>query len=180
MLAPGGFSDPRHILTNLHIPEGSRVSDFGSGSGYFTLLLAQTVGTAGKVTAVDIQAAPLQVVRTRAQDRGLFNIDYVRGNLEIPGASTLPDSSQDMVLLANILFQSRQKTAIAREATRVLRSGGELVMIDWIPETPYGPKELGWKLSKEEGKVLGESVGLAFVREFPASINHWGLLFKKP
>src|SRR3989344_4491567 len=153
MLAPGGFSDPRHIVNNLHIPEGAKVADFGSGSGYFTLLIAKMVGPSGIVTAVDIQSAPLQVIQTRAHDQGLYNIRYVRGNLEVQGSSGLPDNSQDIVLLANILFQSQKKEAIIAEALRVLRPGGELVMIDWIPSTPYGPKEEGWKLSREDARA---------------------------
>lgn len=175
----GGFSNPERIIKELSLPQGARVADFGSGSGYFTLLIAKVIGPEGLVTAVDVLASPLQVVKTRAQDIGLFNIAYVRGNLEIPGSSRLNDNSQDLVLLANILFQSQKKADIIREAKRVLKSGGELVVIDWLPHAVFGPKEEGWKLSKEEGRAMVEAEGFSYVREIPVSINHWGLIFRK-
>jgi len=171
MADPGGFSHPDRIVANLHIPEGAKIADFGCGSGYFTLLLAELVGPSGMVSAIDVQQAPLDVVRSRAGDKGLSNIVFIRGNLEKSGGSNLEDNSQDMVLLANILF---------REAVRVLRPGGEIVIIDWIPRVPFGgPHEQGWKLSADEGRALAQTAGLSFVKEIAASINHWGLLFRK-
>jgi ubiquinone/menaquinone biosynthesis C-methylase UbiE len=161
------------------VREGAHVADFGSGSGYFTLLIASSIGPSGVVTAIDVQENPLQVIEARARDEGLHNIRLVRANLEKHGGSTLPDNSQDMVLLANILFQSQKKEDIITEAKRVLKPGGELVMIDWIPETPFGPKEAGWKFSRAEGQKMAEHAQLRFVKEFPASVNHWGLVFKK-
>ena len=178
--SPGGFTHPDRIVQNLNIPVGASIADFGCGSGYFTLLLARLVGPSGKIFAIDVQQKALDVVRAKALDSGVRNITYTRANLEKENGSALADRSQDMVLLANILFQSKNKVAIVREACRVLRSGGELVMIDWLPETPFGPKDTGWKLSKEEGHALAQENGMEFIKEFTASINHWGLLFKKP
>jgi len=175
----GGFSHPEVTVQHLHISEGAHVADFGSGSGYFTLLIAPIVGDKGVVTALDVQKTALDVVTTKAKDAGIANIKTVRCNLEKAGSSTLPDSSQDMVLLANILFQSQQKEAIVAEARRVTKPEGEVVMIDWLPESPFGPQDGGWKLSKEEGRQLAERHGLTFQKEFSASINHWGMLFKK-
>ncbi len=178
-VSPGGFTHPDRIVRNLHIPEGAQVADFGCGSGYFTLLIARMVGPSGTVTAIDVQPKALQVVSTKARDAGLNNIRPVRANLETQNGSQLDNASQDVVLLANILFQSQQKGTIVREAYRVLKQEGQLVMIDWLPHTPFGPGDTGWKLSKDEGHTLAEEEGFVFVREFVASVNHWGLLFKK-
>src|SRR3989344_4977655 len=105
------------------------IADFGSGAGYFTILLAQRVGEDGRVYALDIQESALDNVRVKAKAAGLENVETARSNLEVPGSSGLADSSQDMVLLAHILFQSEQKKEIIREAVRVLKSGGMLVVI---------------------------------------------------
>lgn len=175
----GGFSRPDRIIQNLNIPQGSQVADFGCGSGYFTILVAQVVGDKGHVTALDVQQKALDVVSSKAEDAGLMNVTTVRCNLEKELSSGLADNSQDMVLLANILFQSRMKDAIVKEAMRVTKEGGQVVMIDWLPHVKFGPHEEGWKFSPEQGKELAKNAGLTFVREFPASINHWGLLFKK-
>lgn len=175
----GGFSNPEKIIRDLEVKKDARVADFGSGSGYFTLLLAVIVGPGGVVVAVDVLTNALEVIKSRAQDRGLYNISYIRGNLETEKGSTLSSDSQDMVFLANILFQSQQKDKIMAEAKRVLKSGGQLVIIDWMTNTVFGPKEKGWKLSSDEGKTLAEELGFNFVKDIKVSASHWGLLFRK-
>ncbi len=174
-----GFSNPEKIVKNLNVPEGARVADFGAGSGYFTILLAKSVGPKGLVTAVDVLLSALEVIKRNASDRGFYNIHYVRGNLEKERGSSLEDNSQDMVFLANILFQSQKKENIFSEAKRVLRPGGQLVIIDWLPNAVFGPEDEGWKISKEEGKEFAEKQGFSFEKDIKVSVNHWGLLFTK-
>ena len=171
--------NPESVITNLNIQPGSRIADFGSGSGYFTLILAKIVGQDGVVTAVDVLQNKLDTVKTAAYARGLYNVNYVRCDLEVYGGSKLDDGSQDMVMLANILFQSQKKENMVKESYRVLKSGGELVVIDWEPASVFGSKESGWKLSKEEAQNLIGNLGFSFVREMQVSKNHWGMIFKK-
>ena len=175
----GGFLNPDSIIADLNIKPGSNIGDFGSGSGYFTLIMARLVGENGVVTAVDVLQNKLDTIKTAAQAQGLFNVSYVRGNLESENGSQLTADSQDMIMLANILFQSQRKAEIVKEARRVLKPGGELVVIDWEPAAPFGPQDGGWKLSKEEAQNLVSQIGFNLVREIPVASNHWGLLFRK-
>src|SRR6187431_2349229 len=46
--------EPSKAITALGIKPGQVVADVGAGSGYYTVRLAQQVGTSGKVFAVDI------------------------------------------------------------------------------------------------------------------------------
>ncbi len=179
MIPQGGFLNPDSIISSLNIKQGYKVADFGSGSGYFGLLLAAAVGPEGLITAVDVLQNKLDTLRTAAQARNLFNLNYVRGDLEVEGSSQLKPASQDMVLLANILFQSQKKAEIVKEAARVLKPGGELVLVDWDPASPFGPKDGGWKFSKEEGQNLALQLGFSLAREIPVASHHWGLVFKK-
>ena len=176
----GGFMDPEKIVSGFGIQEGMTVADFGSGAGYFTILLGQRVGLEGKVYALDIQESALDNVRVKAKAAGLENVETIRSNLEIVGSSDLADNSQDMVLLANILFQSEQKAKIIREAVRVLKSGGFLVVIDWKRAAGgFGPPD---NLRTDEiamrSLVLGE--GLVFENDIDAGQFHCGMKFKKP
>ncbi len=174
----GGFINPENIIKSLNIQPGSQIADFGSGSGYFTLIMARLVGEDGLVTAVDVLQNKLDTVKEAARAQGLLNINYVRADLEVEGGSQLADASQDMVVLANILFQSQKKAAMLKEAGRVLKPGGELVVIDWEPASSFGPKDGGWKLSKEEARNLA-SGSFNLVKEIEVSSHHWGLLFNK-
>ena len=178
-MAIGGSINPDEIIKGLNIQPGARVADFGSGSGYFVLIVARLVGPDGLVTAVDVLQNKLDTTRTAAQAQGLYNINYVRANLEVLQGSLLENDSQDLVLLTNILFQSQKKEDIVKESHRVLKPGGELLAVDWNVESEFGPKGAGWKFSKEEAQSLMAGIGFSVVREVTVSSSHWGMLFKK-
>ncbi len=132
----------QRVVDGLGISEGMRIADFGCGSGMFTIALAKKTGKDGRVLALDVQEPPLETVREKAKSEGLANIDTIRSNLEVVGGSSIPNGSQDMVLMANILFQSTKKAEILKEAHRVLKEGGILVMIEWKKGAGgFGPPE---------------------------------------
>ena len=101
--------DPVRIVEGVGVTPGMQVADFGCGSGHFTILFSKKVGKDGKVSALDIQEAPLDAVRERAKSEGLTNIETIRGNLEVLGGSSLHENSQDLVWMANMLFQNQKK-----------------------------------------------------------------------
>lgn len=178
-MGTGGFLNPNKIAFEFGVAEGMSVADFGSGAGYFTILLAKKVGKDGKVYALDVQESALDSVRVKAKAEEIENIETVRANLEVVGSSSLTDSSQDMVLLANILFQSNQKAGIVKEANRVLKPGGILVVIDWkIGAGGFGPPD---DLRTDEiamrSLIMGEN--LIFEKEIDAGQFHYGLKFRK-
>ncbi len=172
--------DPERIVVGFGLAEGMHVADFGSGAGYFTILVAKRVGDSGLVTAVDILNSALETLRAKAKVDGLGNIQTVRSNLEVFGSSGLASDSQDAVLLANILFQSSNKPAIIAEARRVLKPGGALIVIDWKKGTGgFGPPE-DLRTEEEEMKQLIQgSDGLQFQNQIDAGVFHYGQIFKK-
>jgi len=176
----GGFMIPDKIAGEFGIVPGMFVADFGSGAGYFTILMGQKVGTEGKVYALDIQESALDNVRVKAKAVGLENIETIRSNLEVAGSSGLADNSQDMVLLANILFQSDLKEKIVKEAVRVLKKEGALVLIDWKRAAGgFGPPdERRTDEIAMRNLVMGE--GLVFENNIDAGQFHYGMKFKKP
>lgn len=176
----GGFLEPNQLVKQLGIIEpGQMIADFGSGAGYFTLSLARQTGGLGRVYAIDILEQPLQVVRNQARILGIRNIETVRANLEAPQGSTLRGGSIDVVWMANVLFQSSYKEKILQEAARVLKKGGKLVIIDWIPHLPLGPE--GLRVSAQEVRAMVAKLGenLEELQSFEAGNYHWGLVFVK-
>ena len=61
---------PKTILAP-YVKEGMTVLDIGCGMGFFTIPLAQMVGTNGRVIGVDFQEKMLQGLKKRAQKRGV-------------------------------------------------------------------------------------------------------------
>jgi len=174
----GGFLKPEETIKELSIKQGMRIADFGCGAGYFTIPLAEMVGQKGKVYAFDILKTALESVRSRAKSAGLLNIETVWSNLETLNASKLKNESIDLVLLANILFQSSKKADIIKEATRILKKGGKMVVIEWKENQPMGPPE---KLIVDKNLIreMIEKEGLKFDKQFPAGERHWGMVFIK-
>lgn len=176
----GGFLEPEHIVRYFDLKSGDHVADFGAGHGYFTIPSAKTVGGDGKVYAIDIQKDVLEIVRAKAKLEHLLNIEFIWGDIEHPRGSHLKDQFIDAVIMANVLFQIEDKTAALREAFRVLRQGGRLMLIEWSQEnaSPLGPPKT-MRVSKEDAKKIAADAGFTFDHEFQNGSHHYGLLFQK-
>jgi len=174
-----GFLNPETLVGDFGIQPGMQIADLGCGTGHIGILMAQRVGENGRVTAVDIMEDKLDSIRTRAKAAGLANLDTVRADLEVSGSTGLPDHSQDMTVLVNVLFQSQKKAEIIKEAKRVLKPGSNLIVVDW----KKGPNGLGppdeLRTDSEEMKLLVSAEDFVFSRAFNAGKFHYGLIFKK-
>ena len=175
----GGFLNPEMVSNEFGIREGMIVSDFGCGTGYFAILIAQKIGKDGRVYALDILDSALDSVRARAREENLNNIETIRTNLEVSGSSSLADSSQDLVLLTNILFQSNKKEQIIKEAARVLKDNGRLIILDWKKGVNgFGPPDY-LRTSEGDMQLLAEKEGFKFVRSINAGDFHYGIIVDK-
>ncbi|MEA2113172.1 MAG: class I SAM-dependent methyltransferase [Patescibacteria group bacterium] len=171
-----GLSSPEIILEQLNISDKAQVADFGCGNGYFSVPLAKIVQQ-GKVYAIDVIKEALEAVKSKAALEEIFNIETVHCNLEVLGNSKLAGESIDFVLTRNILFQSQKKAEIIKEAKRILKKEGKLVLIEWIGESSLAPKE-GWFISKEDARRLAENEGFVFEKELKIDNQHYGLVFR--
>lgn len=175
----GGFARPEKIIANLEVKEGMKIADFGCGHGYFSIPAAKLVGLSGIIYALDILKEALEAVSSRAKIEGLTNIQCIWANLELVGGARLPNDAVDMVFMHNVLFQTQKKSEIIKEALRVLKAGGNLVIIDWLAENKdIGPQE-GYKVSVEEVKKIANDMGMVFDKNIDVDAHHFGLIFKK-
>lgn len=173
------FSDPEKNVPYFGLREGVRVADFGAGSGAYTLAMAPRVGNTGVVYAVEVQKDLLDRLATQAKQQRLTNIKYLWGDVDKLGGSKLADKSMDVVLLANILFQSDQKYSLFLEAKRVLKADGRIIVIDWSDSfSNLGPNSER-VIRAEQVKEIAAEAGLEFRENFPAGAHHYGLIFAK-
>lgn len=173
--------DPQIILSDyLQIGFGEKVADLGCGAmGFFTIQAAKIVGENGVVYAVDVLKEVLSSVEGRARVEGFNNIKTVWTNLESYGATKIPDNSLDAAFLVNILFQTKKHLEIIREAARLLKPGGKLLIIDWKKNnTPFGPI-ITDRISQVFIKEAAIKLNLILDKEFEAGNFHFGLIFIK-
>lgn len=122
------WQKPAEVISVLGIKTGDHVADVGSGSGYFTFRLANAVGPSGKVFAVDVDLGMNVYVRERARAEGRKNIDVI---LAEPNDPRLPPSGVDMIFSVNTYHFLESRTAYFVRASKYLRPGGRVVIIDF-------------------------------------------------
>lgn len=175
----GQIFDLKDITNQFGLVPGMQVADFGAGSGFFTVEMAKIVNEKGRVFAVDILDTALETVKIKASSAGLKNIQLIKANLEIVGATSLADDSQDFVLIKNVLFQNDQKLEIIKEAKRVLKPNSRLVIIDWTKGAGgLGPPD-EYRSSKESISGLSAEAGFSFQKDITIDVYHFGMILKK-
>ncbi len=170
------FFNLDEVLDNLNLKESMVAAEFGSGPADFTIALAKKLNK-GRVYALDIQEEKLSVLKNKLALEKLNNVSMVLCDLEAPNGSTLHSNYLDIVLIPNVLFQAENKYAIMQESKRVLKSGGELLVIDWLKKVPFGPKE--GMVNPDEVKKMAGTMGFSLKKEFAAGDYHYALLFTK-
>lgn len=173
--------DPRRILEKeVGLGYGDFVGDFGCGpKAYFVFQSAKIVGDRGLVYAVDILKDILSSVESHSKTNNLPNIKTVWSNLEIHGATKIAESSLDLGMFINVLFQSTDIANMLKEGVRLVKADGKVLVIDWKNSgAPLGPNP-DKRVAPEKVKDILEAYGLKLIKEFEAGKYHYGLLFKK-
>ena len=169
------------ILRRSGLRPGQNVADLGSGrEGRFALAAGKVVGDDGKVWAVDVIKDLLPGIANKATMLGINNIKTVWSDLEIYGATKdIPDNSLDVAILATMLYQSKNHKQILKETLRMLKDGGKLVIVDWIPkETPIGPP-LEIRVDPQAIKSLTQEYNLLELDDFPTGKMHYCQIYQK-
>lgn len=172
--------DIKNILDKMGISEKQQVAELGCGNfGFFVFPLARLVGRAGRVYAVDILKPTLEQVAREAKKENYPQIMTIWSNLEIFKATKIEASSLDHALLVNVLHQSDKKVEILREAIRLLKRGGKLLIVEWQnSDLPLGPAPER-RVKIESLKTAAPKIGLDLQAEFAAGPYHYGLILSK-
>ncbi len=164
------------ILNELDLKEDMSGAEFGCGSALFAVALAKKLNK-GRVYALDIQEEKLSALKGKLSIEKINNVQTILCDLEADKGSTLRDNYLDIVLIPNILFQSEDRYGIISEAKRVLKSSGQLLIIDWLKSGSFGPRE--GLVKPEEVKKIAETLDLSFKKEFAVGDYYYALLFTK-
>lgn len=156
------------------------VADLGCGNnGAFLFLASRLVGAGGRVYAVDIMKPVLERMRSLAQTEHASNVMTVWSDLEVYGATKITEHSIDVALLINVLFQSNNRAAILKEAARLIKSGGRLLVLDWKKTAaPMGPS-VEKRIDRDEAIKIGQTSGFELIGEFEPGPYHYALIFAK-
>ena len=174
------FAEPIANLEKLNLTPGMTVVDFGAGSGAYTIPSARLVAPDGVVYAVEIQKDLLENIKKSAVDARLQdNVKLIWGDVEQQGGVGLADGLADVIIISNVLFQTKSMYTLALEAKRILKPEGKIMVIEWSGSFGnLGPTPADVVPAEEVKKTFG-SVGLILTDEFSAGEYHYGLIFSK-
>jgi ubiquinone/menaquinone biosynthesis C-methylase UbiE/DNA-binding transcriptional ArsR family regulator len=100
------------------------IADLGAGEGLISQLLAHR---ARRVWCIDNSPRMVEVGTELAKKNGLANLEYKLGDIEnVP----LPDRSVDLAILSQALHHAQHPQLAVNEAFRILRPGGQLLVLD--------------------------------------------------
>lgn len=134
------------------IQSGEVVLDLGSGAGLDVILAAQRVGETGKVIGLDMTPEMIERSTSSAERAGLDHIvDFRLGEM---GAMPIDDDSVDLIISNCVVNLSPDKEKVFREAYRVLKPGGRMLISDIVISHPL-PEEIRHDLSSWAGCVSG-------------------------
>lgn len=151
------FDRRQDIVKLTGLRPGMAVADVGAGTGLFTLLFADAVGSTGKVYAIDIARPFVELITRRARERGLTQVVPV---LSGERSIELPEGSIDVAFLCDVYHHLEYPQSVLASIRRALRPGGTLLLIDMHREPG---RSRPWVL---EHVRAGEAV---FVQEIEAA-----------
>ncbi|HTA80638.1 MAG TPA: metalloregulator ArsR/SmtB family transcription factor [Terracidiphilus sp.] len=141
----------------LHLLPPMTIADLGSGDGGSAVLLSRS---AVQVIGVDASEKMLEVARDQALRAGASNVDFRLGEMEeLP----IDDASVDLVFFSQSLHHAAHPERALREAARILRPGGRIVILDLAKHRfeeareLYADEWLGFSEAEMEEMLAGAS-----------------------
>ena len=121
-------SSARRLVASAALPSGVRVLDIATGTGVVARTAAATVGSSGRVTAIDLSAGMLAAARSQPAPISDAPIDYIEAAVE---DATLPaEAFHSAFCQQGLQFFSDPTRALLR-IRNALAPGGQLHIALW-------------------------------------------------
>ena len=148
------------------LAEGETVVDLGSGAGFDCFLAAGRVGKTGRVIGVDMTPEMIERARGNAKRDGFENVEFRFGEVENLPVDT---NTADCIISNCVINLSTDKERVFREAFRVLKPGGRVMVSDIVLL-----KELPDAVSESIEAYIGCLAGASLKDDYIKAVNKAG------
>jgi SAM-dependent methyltransferase len=151
------------------LKKGEVVLDLGSGAGFDAFLASPRVGAVGRVIGVDMTPAMVKRAKANAVKGNYKNVEFRQGEIEkLP----VEDGVIDAIISNCVINLSPNKKQVFKEAFRVLKPGGRIMLSDLVLA-----RELPVKVKKAVEAYVGCLAGAIMKDKYLDAIKQAG--FKK-
>lgn len=174
------YAQRQKIVAASGLRPGMAVADIGAGTGVFTRLFAEKVGTNGTVFAVEIAPAFLKYIDDQAKRRGLEKVvKTVTGAQE---TTKLVPGSIDLAFVCATYHHFEHPKKILSSIHQALRPGGRLVLVDFdlrrdssdfVRARARAPKEVYFR------EIEAAGFGRAEVKDTPGLKENFLAVFRR-
>jgi len=120
-------NEAQTVMDLAEITPGMTVADIGAGEGYYTIRLAERVGSEGRVLAQDIDDDVVRELGLRVERERLDNVSIKLGAADDP---RLPSGSFDRIFLVHMYHEVTEPYAFLWRMWPALRDGGRIIVVD--------------------------------------------------
>lgn len=167
---------PDLLLAALALVPGMTVADVGAGTGYYTWQIAQRVGAAGRVYAVDVQPEMIALLNAQMKQRGVTNVVSLLGTER---DTRLPASGIDLALMVDVYHELEYPDEVLSSIVRALKPGGKVVFVEYRAEDPRVPIKPVHKMSEAQVRLEAARHGLQWERTTTTLPMQHVIVFRK-
>jgi SAM-dependent methyltransferase len=166
------WQEPHQVIQALDLAPDAIIADVGSGTGYFSVRLANMVPK-GRVYGVDVEPDMVKYLAERAKREKRDNVIAVAG---APADPRLPEKV-DLILLVDVFHHIDERASYFRNLRASLKPGGRIAVIDFRMDSPEGPPKAA-RIAPQRVIAELKEAGYGVVRQHEFLPNQYFLVFQ--
>jgi SAM-dependent methyltransferase len=166
------WQKPHEVIQALALEPDAVIADVGSGTGYFSVRLANMVPK-GRVYGVDLEPDMVKYLAERAKREKRDNVVAVAGAADDP---RLPEKA-DLILLVDVYHHIDDRERYFRNLGASLKPGGRIAIIDFRMDSLEGPPKAA-RLAPQHVVAELKGAGYRLVKQHDFLPNQYFLVFR--
>jgi FkbM family methyltransferase len=167
---------PDLLLAALDLAPGMSVADVGAGTGFYSWRMAERVGDAGRVYAVEVQPQMLDFLGRQLAQRGVKNVEPVLATVTDP---KLAPESLDLALMVDVYHELEYPYEVLARVAAALKPGGRMVFVEYRGEDASVPIKPLHKMTEAQVRKEAELHPLAWERTITTLPWQHVIVFRK-